>query len=62
VQQTRWFQQDGSWSDSVCQKCILTSDKLQTTDECMTAPAKDEIIDCLPMPKNNRLINQLASR
>jgi len=27
------------------------TDKLQMTDERMTAPAKDEIIDCLPMPK-----------
>jgi len=27
----------------------------------MALLAKDEITDCLPMPKNNRLINQRAS-
>jgi hypothetical protein len=34
---------------------------MQTTGECMAVLAKDEITDCLPMPKNNRLINQRAS-
>jgi len=28
----------------------------------MNVPAKGEITDCLPMPKNNRLINQRATR